>query len=188
MDNQKTLTLEEIDMRTAENVDRLKVFGLSLKSKNSELGYTRGWKLPTDLIHKAIDKLEHDIREIEAEQEFLKQERGNVLTATAKKAAEVAAAEYLALREQLNPRAVEIIKGFCALQQQLIELEKVQALMQEKGIIAGAYVNTILPDDVIVVQAQKINYTVYDILLQIPAFTGNVGIDKAGIIIPDLDE
>src|SRR5688572_29645338 len=110
----KVLTIEEIDSRLAENDARLEVIAGELEKKNAALGSARGFRLPTvGMIHKAIDVLEHERRELIAEQEFLKQERQNIQAANAQKAAEDAAAKYQALSEQLEPRAIEIIQSLC---------------------------------------------------------------------------
>lgn len=184
MDQTETLTIEDIDSRIVENSARLEVIAGELEKQTAELGSNRWLKLPTALINKAIDRLEHERRELTAEQDFLKQERQNIEMANAQKIAEAAAAEYNELREQINPRNVEIIKGICTLLSQLLEVEKIQAQMDEKAIGAGKLVNTI-PTGLIVIQTERIGGYLYRVLSQITSINGKEIIQESGIDITD---
>jgi len=182
----QTLTLEEIGARLGENDTRLEVISGELEKKNAELGSARGWRLSTVLIHRETDKLEHERRELEAEQKFLEQERQNIQSAIAQKAAEVAAVEYKELLQQLTPRAVEIIQSFCALQNLLLELEKIQTLMSENAFVAGKLADPIPYDSTIIIQVDLIKADVSRALAQIVSFNGQENMDKAGVHIPDM--
>ena len=183
----KVLTIEEIDARVTANNARLEVINRELKTKNDALGSARGFQLPTvSMIHKAIDNLEYEKREIEAGQEFLAQEREHIQNATTQAEAEAAASEYNSMLDDLTPRATTIIKSLYAVQTQLLELENIQELMSEKAAVAGKLVINPAFAGAIIIQIDQAKANINQVLNQIVAFNSRELIEKAGIEIVDM--
>lgn len=187
MDTMQGLTIQDIDDRASENESRLKVVTDFLEKKTVELGAALARKLPTDLIHKAIEKLETERRELTAGLKFLVGERESIQQATARKAAETALGEYAALVAQCTPLVSEIIKGLCSLQTQVLEFEKIENDMREKSAIAGKLIEPALMSGVLVIPTNMTANHVYQALNQIARYNGKPNIEKAGIYIVDID-
>lgn len=187
MDEVKTPTIEDIDTTMAANQDRLEKIAGTLESLDAELGETRGLKASTAKIHGAIERLENERRELEAEQRLLKGKRKLILETATQKAAQDAAAEYESLCTQLTPRAKGIISDLVSVQSQLIELEKIQSLMNGQALVAGKLVQPAAFTGAIILDTLRIANHITQALQYIAAFNGeNIG--KAGIRIPGFDE
>jgi hypothetical protein len=88
------------------------------------------------------------------------------------------------LLEQLGPLAIEVIQSLCNAQSKILELEKVEGVMEQKAPVAGKLVNPISG----VLRIPGIAGHVDRALLQIKSFNGKENLEKAGVDIPDLYE
>lgn len=186
MTETKELTIEEVDLLLAKIPTRLTELDELIRVKTDELAKSRIRGLLTPPIHKSIRALEDERRELIAEQNFLTQERQNIEKATAQQAAETAAAEYNKLLAQINPLSREVINSLCALQNQLLTLEKIELDMRQHATVAGD-LKSPMPLDALVINAGRINGFVDGALLKIISFNGGKdNLVKADIHIPDL--
>ena len=172
------LTIKEVDDRIAKNDDRIIVIDDALKINMAELGKVKALKLSTESTHKTIDKLEHERRELTAEQGFLTQEHTNIQNANEQAAAKNALVEYLAGRDQMVTQGAEIVKSIYALKIRLAELEKIKYDMSDKAVIARGLVNPAMLDDVIAIDTSNILLHIDRAIYNICNVNGKESIEK----------
>jgi hypothetical protein len=187
MNQTKILTLDEIDTRLTEIATRLKEIATAKQGKTKELGLARVKKLLTNPFHDSIEKLEREQRELDAERETLLQERQNTIETNERQAGETAAAECVALREQLTPKAAEAIKALVRAQTLIVEYERILNQASEKAAIAGKkYVPPMSWAGKIAIPGQA-GSIVTEVLQAIKRFNGPDTEKLAGTQIVDID-